>query len=108
MPYRYGSDEILDTIADSDELVRRLPHYGERFEAVKEIREATDDLSTFSNWGRMVPGDKRLKRVASLPVVVLELALAHQPDLLLNKQKFYAWLDRHPEYYTYHRRKGPR
>lgn len=108
MPYNLGKDEVLDTLADSAELVRRMPEYAERFDAIKEIRDATDDLSTFSNWGRMIPGDKRLKRVASLPVVVLELAMVHQPDLLINKDKFYAWLDRHPEYYTYRRQRVPR
>lgn len=98
-----GKDSILDTLADSHELVRRLPHYEDRYKALEEIRDQHDDLSKISNWGRLSPGEERMRRVASIPIPVLELALVHQPDLLRDKKKFYAWMDRHPEHYTYKR-----
>lgn len=107
MPYIATSpDKLMDDLANSDDLVRKVPGHEEMLDGVREIREASEQLATISNWGKLEAADQNMKRVASIPQYVLQLALVYQPDLLMNKKKFFAWLDRHPEYFTYNRRKG--
>lgn len=107
----------VDALSDTKNLVRAdqrawsrddtdVP-YGERLDAIKRIRDLSDDLATYTSHGRIM-GGKDMKRVASIPHTVLYAAIALEPDLLLKKEKFYGWLDRHPEYCMYHRQRGRR
>ena len=100
---------ILDDLLDTKALVERLPQYQERLDALASIRGMSDDLSTLTNYGRMHNGAAGpIKWVASVPLPVMEMALLAEPDLLLNKAKFFAWMDRHPEWMAYTRKRARR
>lgn len=96
----------LDAVTDIDTLRKAHPGYWEpRFEAMKETREINDDLATYTNHGRKMAGNGEYKRVATIPHTVLQAAMTLEPDLLINKKKFYSWLDRNPAYQAYTRRR---
>lgn len=98
-----ASDERMNWIRDGDET-----SYSDRFDLIKQMRQADEDLATITNHGRVMGGTGEYKRVASIPQSVMVAAMVLEPDLLLNKKKFYSWLDRHPEYCTYNRTRGAR
>ena len=87
----------MESIVDPDVLMRAAPdYYGPRFDAIKELRD-TDDGTGYRG--------QEFRRVASLVnVPVLMAQKLVDPDFLKDKKKFYAFLDRHPEYTTYQRR----
>lgn len=86
-------DHLMDpgTLMHSD-----AEYYRDRFEGIKAVRESDD--------GTLHKGNE-FRRVASFVNVPMFMAMKLQePDLLTDKKKFYAFLDRHPEYLTYQRR----
>ena len=98
MAFFTGSNKDLDAVTDENLLVKvGGPEYAGRFDAIKETRSVYEDLATYTNHGRIV-GGHHYKRMASIPAPLLALALEIEPDLLINKTKFYAWLARHPGY----------
>ncbi len=90
------SDKILDKVSDPYWYADHDPDYGERFDAIKELK-GLDDGSLHRGSG--------FRRVASLIAPLEDLAKVIEPDFLLDKRKFYDWLDAHPEYCTYDRRR---
>lgn len=90
------NETFVDRLSSSDTLMRAAPdYYRPRFDAIKELRDNDD--------GTLHKGNE-FRRVASLVNVPLMTALKIvEPDFTKNKQKFYDWLDRHPEYCTYQR-----
>lgn len=98
MNYFVAKNEMrYEKSMDADTLMKAAPeYYGPRFAAIKELREADDGT-----------GYKRqeFRRVASLVNVPLVMAeKMSNPDFLKDKKKFYAFLDRNPQYITYQRR----
>jgi len=98
----------LDAITDPETLCKSDPRFIQRFEDMAELRRQHDELATYTNHGRVAMGARGdgFMRVASIPHTVLQAALVLEPDLLISKKKFYAWLDRHPEYQAYTRKRG--
>lgn len=93
---RNQSETLMDDLSNADTLMKAAPdYYGPRFEAIAELR-ALDDGTLHKGNG--------FRRVASLVNVPLMQALKiTDPEFLLNKQRFYKWLDRNPSYCTYQR-----
>lgn len=87
-----------DQMMSADWLVKNnSDYYSPRFDAIKELREQDD--------GSLHRGND-FRRVASLVnVPLLTVIQMQKPDFFKNKRAFYAWLDRHPEYCTYQRRR---
>jgi len=105
MQYFTGKSTDLDAITDADKVVAHAPHMADRFDALAELRNAYDTLGTITNHGKIMAGDQ-YKRVASIPAPLLAAAICLEPDLLIDKRKFYGWLDRHKEYCVYPRSNG--
>lgn len=103
MPKLLSDDDVLDYITDPAVLTRRVPRYIERFDAIREEQHMSEAFAQMTSWGRRMGGTGEMKRVATIPHAVLEAMLRVQPDLLLDKRKFYAWLDRHEAYQAYRR-----
>lgn len=91
----------FDALADPDILMKAKPdYYRDRFQAIADLR-AEDDGTGHKG--------QEFRRVASFVNVPLFIAqkLA-DPEFLKDKRKFYAFIDRHPEYVSYQRRNGGR
>lgn len=88
------TENLMDKVVDPASLVARNPEVADRFDAIKELR-ALDD-------GSLHRGNE-FRRVANLLGPVEDLLRAIEPEFLSDKRKFYAWLDKHPEYCTYRR-----
>ena len=91
------SEGLMDKVVDPEGLIARNPEFADRFDAIKELR-ALDDGSGYRGG--------EFRRVASLLGPIEDLLRAIEPDFLRDKKKFYRWLDAHPEYCTYDRRRG--
>ena len=94
---------LMDAITDPDALIKADPeYYTPKFEAIAELRSMDD--------GSLHRGNE-FRRVASLVNVPIMAALKIiDPNFLLDKKRFYAWLDRgnNGAYCTYDRRKSAR
>lgn len=95
------NETTLDAISDADLLMKVAPdYYGPRFEAIYELRKQ-DDGTLHRGAG--------FRRVASLVNVPLLAAMkVVDPEFMLNKERFYRWLNKHPQYKTYDKRGGSR
>jgi hypothetical protein len=94
--------EVLDFVSDAERVELSMPRYEGMFDAIAEVAERNDELAVMGSWGRQ-HFKAGMARVASIPPSLLNGMLMIQPDLLASKDKFYAWLDRHPEYQTIRR-----
>lgn len=96
--YFVGSNEdMVDHLMSPDTLMKAAPeYYRDRFEAIKDVRDADD--------GTGYKGQE-FRRVASFVNVPLFLAskLA-DPEFLKDKRKFYRFIDKYPQYVSYQRR----
>ena len=90
------SESTLDKVSEPEGLVERNPDLADRFDAIKELREIDD--------GSLHRGNE-FRRVASLLGPIEDLMRVTFPEFLADKAKFYGWLDKHPEYCTYDRRR---
>lgn len=90
------SQTTLDKVSDPAGLVDRNPDLADRFEAIKELRSLDD--------GSLHRGNE-FRRVASMMGPIEDLMRVTYPEFMADKKKFYAWLDAHPEYCTYDRRR---
>ncbi|HLC20930.1 MAG TPA: hypothetical protein VJM10_02325 [Candidatus Methylomirabilis sp.] len=92
-----ADDRLIDTLTDAESLSRHAPdYYGPRLDAIKEMRDHSD------GWDSQEP----FRHIASFVNVPLFNAIGTvlNPDFMRNKNNFYAWLDRNPEYCVYDRR----
>ena len=87
----------IDSITNVDTVLRSGPHYADMFSRLHEERRLSDDRC---------PGE--WKKVAELQVPHESAARILEPDFLKDKRKFYAWLDRNPQYCAYDRRNHKR
>lgn len=98
MSFFVGSNKTeMDEAFNPEPLMRLYPEvYGPRFEAIAELRSLDD--------GTLHKGNE-FRRVASLVNVPLAQAALTvlDPEWLMNKPRFYEWLDRNREYCTYQR-----
>lgn len=99
------SKKLLHEITDAKILTERIPEWENRFDALQDMRDAYHDVGLITSFGRQLAGSNHWKRVASIPAPLLGQMLEIMPDLLLQKEKFYDWLDKHPEFGTYQRRR---
>lgn len=88
------NDTLFDKVSDAYGLTKRNPAFGDRFDAIKELRTI--------DHGQVHKGNA-FRRVASLIAPLEDLAKILDPEFLKDKAKFYRWLDKHPEYCTYQR-----
>lgn len=96
----------LDEATDARAVAERLPRHAEGFDHLVDLRASLDDFTWFGAEKVYGNGSMDLRRVASIPVAVLNLMLDIDPTLLLDRERFYGWLSKHPEYRT--TRKVPR
>jgi hypothetical protein len=98
---RNENQSEFDSLMSAETLVKSAPdYYGPRLDAIKDLRDSDD--------GTGYKGHE-FRRVASfVNVPMLMAAKIIEPDFLKDKRKFYAFVDRHPEYITYQRRNGGR
>lgn len=91
----------FDFLMSPDVLMKAAPdYYAPRFDAIKDLRDSDD--------GTGYKGHE-FRRVASFTNVPMFMAAkVVDPEFLKDKRKFYAFVDRHPEYVTYQRRNGGR
>lgn len=87
---------VIDEISDARTLAERVPRLRERFDGLVDIRDVTSEVYRpfKSNEG------EGARRIASIPEALLGRILEIEPDLLLDRLKFEAWLAAHPEYRT--------
>jgi len=90
------SESLMDKVVDPAGLVARNPEVADRFDAIKELKSLDDGSYHRGN---------EFSRVANLLGPIEDLLRAIEPDFLRDKKKFYRWLDAHPEYCTYDRRR---
>ena len=76
-------------------------YYGPRFEGIAELRKLDDGTLHKGNEFR------RVERFVNMPLFAAANTLL-DPDWMKDKRKFYAFLDRNPEYCTYDRRANRR
>jgi len=99
--YSKADEKLVNSIFDTEELLKRVPqhmdpimqHIAEERTLDKEIR-TLGALRHSTGW----TSDRSMQRVACIPQPVWGMALQIDPDLGINKEKFYAWLSQHPEY----------
>lgn len=94
------NDAMIDAVG---ERMSKNPAFEDRYEAIKELREA-------DRTGLSVSVDKAAEvngffRVASLQGPLADLAKVLNPDWMKNKKNFYGWLDRNKQHCTYDRRR---
>ena len=89
------TETALDLIT---ERMAQNPAFGPRYDAIKEIRENQPEIGGISRHDGFY-------RVASLQGTLESLANVLNPQWLMDKRRFYAWLDAHPQHCTYDRRR---
>ena len=102
MSFFVGKNTTLaEDVMSAETLMKSDPeYYGPRFEAIKELRDADD--------GTLHRGNE-FRRVASLVNVPMFMAAKLlDPEWMGDKNKFYKWLARNPQYKTYDSRGGSR
>ena len=91
-----NKSEFDEVMAPSTLMHSDAEYYGPRFDAINDLRKK-DDGTLFKGRG--------FRRVASFVNVPLFMATRlTEPEFLKDKRKFYAFIDRHPEYCTYQRK----
>lgn len=90
----------LDYMAKPENLIKRLPHWEQKFEAMAEMRKLTDDAAVTTSHGR-IAGGKGMKIMARMPEALLTALLAIEPGLLKDAATFKRFMKKHPEYASY-------
>ena len=93
-----GSNLFLDRATDIEKWRKRDPLFQQSMEAAADLRQYNREAGTNGNLGEW-------KSVATIRGPVLSVAEIAQPRLLHDKKKFYSWLDEHPQFLAYDRRK---
>jgi hypothetical protein len=86
--------KMLSEACDPDAMpegVREKYANDEVMQGIRDRQRFLYDLATISNGHRRLHGPEAGKYVASIPVPALQLAIANEPDLLLDKDKFWRW-----------------
>jgi len=99
MAFFVSNNEELDTLLNPDTLMKAdADYYAPRFEAIKNLRDSDD--------GSLHKGSE-FRRVASFTNVPIWLAAQlSDGNLMKDKRRFYALVDKYPQYCTYQRRNG--
>lgn len=79
------------------------PVYQDRYDAISELRSGHVEHPA-----RVHSLTDQWMRVASFQGPLLDLARVLDPNFLLDKKKFYKFLDDNPQYCAYDRRRGRR
>lgn len=99
--YSKADSKLIDSIFDTEELLKRVPQHMEPImQHIEEERTLDREIRTLGKI-RNTTGwttDRHMQRVATIPQPVWAVAVQIDPDLAHNKEKFYAWLKQHPEY----------
>lgn len=103
MEFFVESNALLNKVTDPDKLRGRVPGFETSMEAAADLRDYYRQTGT--------QGDlynKGFKHVATILGPVMAVAeILDQEFLNRNgKKDFYAWLDTHPQYLAYDRRRG--
>jgi len=96
-----GKETEVDYISDVDRITERLPRYQEHFEAIQERSKVLAECALAkmnSQAVGMSRGGTMQQIAAGIPISVWATMHQIDPELFLNKRKFYAWLAKHPEY----------
>lgn len=89
--------------ADAPAIAERVPGGRASLEAVAQLRQQNRETGA-EGWMY----DKGWKHVASVHGPLMAVAELLDPEFMKDKRKVYAFLDAHPEWLTYDRRKNAR
>lgn len=96
-----GKETEIDFISDAARIAERMPRYQEHFDAIREksvaLAEAAHVKAGSTAIG-MSEGGTMQQIASGIPISVWAAVHQHDPEIFLNKRKFYAWLAKHPEY----------
>jgi hypothetical protein len=90
--------DALDEATDARAVAERLPHHAPGLQHLSDLRASLDDFTWYGASKVYGNGSIDMRRVASIPVAVLNLMLDIDPTLLMDRERFYGWLRKHPEY----------
>lgn len=99
--YVAKNEDPLDFLLSPETMLKSdADYYAPRFEEIKRMRDA-DDGTGYAG--------QEFRRVASFVNVPMFLAAKLQdPEFLKDKKRFYAFVDKYPQYVAYQRRNGGR
>ncbi len=95
------SGSFIDSFTDAGFLRERMPQLESGFDEAKLWREVSRETAKPSSWGTIQGGAGEMKHVASIPADIGLVMQDLEPDIFTNKTKFFAWLQKHPEYRAY-------
>ena len=99
MSFHIPQETLVDELLDP-QIIKDLPGHNQFFQDNADIRKAEMDCASVSNmrvvWG-MTRG-KRMIHIGRIPLGVWAQLIRRDPYFLQDKHKFYAFLDKHPEY----------
>jgi len=95
------SGSFIDSFTDAGFLRNRMPQLEQGFDQAKKWRELARVYEKPTSWGNVKGGSGEMKHVASIPGDIGLVMMELEPDIFENKAKFYAWLNKHPEYKSY-------
>jgi len=102
---RNRDNDCLDYMTDDRYLMRKIPEMRDQFAHIRSLQERYWDLRKITSNGAVVGGAGDMKSVALIPKDVFLAAEALEPDFVKDKSKFFAWLERNPQYKS---NRGPR
>ena len=100
--YADADAKFIDQFTDYAELEQRMPNrlLTDHVEAVADMKQLAKEISVLGKlentmgWSR----DRTRQRVASIPSPIVGAMRRIDEEFFSNKEKFYRWLDQHPEY----------
>jgi hypothetical protein len=96
--------KFVDDMTDADSFDERLPHIGPQLSVIREIRNIGDEVGLKSEFVSHKSNEGSCgKLVACIPWEIWVMLVQLDPDIDHDKKRFYAWLDKHPEYQAYTR-----
>jgi hypothetical protein len=108
--YKNKRDSEIDEMAKPENLVKALPHYEYKMNAIALARKMTDQAAVSGPNGVRMAGyfrtgdgekDPGLKIIARMPEALLYALLQHEPELVRDGSAWTKWLKKHPEFRAY-------
>lgn len=78
-----------------------FPYLGERFDAIREIKQREYDMARMSNFGRLLlnKAGSKMRRIASVPQHLFDHArTVHGYDWFLDRKNLYRFTKMYPQY----------
>ncbi len=102
-----GKDHELDEISKPENLVKALPYWQSKMDAIAEARHLTDLAAKSGYNGQRLAGyageakNSSVKVIARIPEALLTVLIAAEPELLSSNKAWHKWIKKHPEFRAY-------